>query len=106
MNNRQILRLVSLVKSCTNNLNKKYNGKFIDQVNNVCTEFCNENNIKITHGTAYKELRHKCYYYINKNIMSIITTAEDIYKLRYNKFIEDKQIVDKLINVGGINNVI
>ena len=97
MNNREILELVCLVKSCKNNLSKKYNGEYEEKVDEVCEKFCKKHNINITHGTAYKELRHKTYYYINKNIQSIADYGEDKYKLYKNGAISATAIVDYLL---------
>ena len=97
METKDIIELFYLVISCTNNMNKKYNHRFDKQVENACLSFCNKHNINITHGSAYKELRHKTYYYRNKNIKSIINNGIDLYKLRKNKLISDTEIVDLLL---------
>ena len=97
MDKRNIIELIYLVRSCKNNLDKRHNHKFDERVNEICLKYCEKHNINITHGSAYNELRHKCYYYINKNIKSIIDNGIDIYELYKNKVIEPKTIVDKLL---------
>lgn len=65
-----------------------------------CIQFCKKHNINITHGSAYKELKHKYYYYKDKCIKSIIENGKDLYNLRKSGAIEDKEIVDKLLQKG------
>lgn len=97
MNNKDIQEMYFIVNSCKNNLHKKYNHQFDEQVNTKCEDFCKKHNINITHGSAFKELRHKLYYYIDKNIDGIIKGKGDIYGLYENGIILDKQIVERFI---------
>lgn len=97
MSNDNILELMFIVKSCSNNLNPKWNHQFDEIVEKRCTDFCNKHSINITHGSAYKELQHKSYYYKDKCIKSIIDGNGDLYELYKNKIVTNKMIVDKLI---------
>lgn len=101
MKDKEIRQLIMIVRSCKNNLNSKYNGEFDKQVSEVCNKFCRDHNINITHGSAYKELRHKSYYYINKCIDSIIYEFTDLYDLYKNNIVSSKDIVDKMLKIGG-----
>lgn len=94
---KTIVELCFIVRSCENMLNSKYNGKYEQDVNTRCESFCKEHNINITHGSAYKELRHKSYYYVDRNINDIIAKGVDTYTLHENHYISDKQIVTKLL---------
>ena len=102
MTNDNIQELIMIVKSIQLN-NFKTNNTYSTQdfVIKRCEDFCDKYNINITHGSAYKELRHKSYYYIDKCINSIINNAVDLYGLRENHIITDKEIVDKLLKVKG-----
>lgn len=101
MNNDDILELMYLVISCENNLDSKWNHQFDEVIEMKCDNFCKKHNIKISHGTAFKELRHKTYYYKNKCIGSIIKDGIDLYELRQHKIVTDKEIVEKLLRSGG-----
>ena len=106
MKDKNIIEMFYLVQSCKNNLNPKWNHKFDKSVEESCKKFCKLNKINVTHGSAYKELRHKTYYYINKNIESIINTGVDLYSLRKHKLVTDEQIVDKLIKIKLKNKLV
>lgn len=101
MNDRSVQELIMLVKSCKNNLNKKYNNEFDETVEEACNKFCKKHNINITHGSAYKELRHKSYYYKDKCINSIIYDFTDLYNLYAQKIITGSDVVDKMLKIGG-----
>ena len=73
----------------------------IKKIENKCKDFCSKHKINITHGSAFKELRHKLYYYISKNIDNIIKGDGDTYHLYEYGIITDKQIVNKLLAKGG-----
>lgn len=62
-----------------------------------CLNFCNQHNIKVTHGSPYKELRHKYYYYTKKCYDSIIDKGIDLYNLRSSGLVSDKDIVNYLL---------
>lgn len=99
MNKRNIQELIMLVRSCKNNLDKRYKGKFDKDVDNVCMSFCKKHNITITHGNAYKELRHKSYYYINKNIDALIYDFVDLYDLYKCKIITGSDVVNRMLKI-------
>ena len=101
MGSNHIVRMFYLVRSCQNNLDTRWNHKFDEQVENACLEFCNDYKINITHGSAFKELRHKTYYYKNRCITSIIDDGVDLYSLHENKLVSDSEIVTKLIQNRG-----
>lgn len=106
MNNTDILELVFIVRSCSNNYkNFKDDDSIIKACDKRCADFCSKHNINIVHGSAFKELRHKSYYYINKNIKSIVDNGNDIYQLYENKAISDKQIVSYLLNKSNNKEV-
>lgn len=100
MTDANIQELIMIVKSIQLN-DSKTNNTYSSEgfVVRRCLNFCNDHDINITHGSAYKELRHKSYYYINKCIDSIIDKGIDLYGLRENHIISDKEIVDKLLGV-------
>lgn len=62
--------------------------------------FCKYHNINVTHGSPYKELRHKYYYYLDKYIKNLLDNKTDLYKLRENHVITDKEIVDRILRKG------
>lgn len=97
MTNKELYELVMLAKSARNNMQRKYKGQFNDQVEIRCKEFCNEHNINITHGSAYKEVCHKFYYYVDKYVDNLNKTRTDLYNFRKNHILTDKEILDKLI---------
>lgn len=101
LSDKEIVEMCYIVISCTNMLDKRYKHKYDKDVSDECNKWCREHSINITHGSAYKELRHKTYYYINKNIQSIIKCGFDKYGLYKNKVVSDKQIVHKLLNKEG-----
>ena len=101
MENKDIREMYFIVESCKNNLSKKWNHQWDNDVENKCKDFCSKHKINITHGSAFKELRHKLYYYISKNIDNIIKGNGDIYHLYEYGIITDKQIVNKLLAKGG-----
>lgn len=105
MSNNDIVEMFYLVISCKNNLDPRWNHKFDEVVEEKCNQFCERYKINITHGSAYKELRHKTYYYINKNIKSIIEDGNDLYGLREHKIIKDTDIVNKLIKTKQVNKI-
>lgn len=97
MTGSAVRELIMIVKSIQ--LNIKKDSKYLDKdfVKARCENFCKDNNINITHGSAYKELRHKYYYYTNKCINSIIYDRVDLYEVRKYNIISDKLIVDTLL---------
>lgn len=99
MEDKDIVELMYLVESCKNNLSPKFNHMFDDIVEDKCTGYCKSHNIKIVHGSAFKELRHKSYYYKDKNIESIINKGVDLYGLMKHHITTDKDIVDKLFKM-------
>lgn len=100
MTEDNIKELIMIVKSIQLNDLKSNNTYSIqDFVIKRCENFCKEHNINITHGSAYKELRHKSYYYIDKCLKSIINEQKDLYGLRETHIISDKEIVDRLLGV-------
>ena len=99
MNNTDIMELICIVRSCSNNYKKFINNaEIVKACDKRCFDFCSKHNIKITHGSAFKELRHKSYYYINKNIKSIALKGNDLYQLYENKIISSNEVVDYLLN--------
>ena len=100
MTDDNIQELIMIVKSIQLN-DSKTNNTYSTQdfVIKRCEDFCSKYNINITHGSAYKELRHKSYYYIDKCLKNIINEQKDLYGLRENHIISDKEIVDKLLGV-------
>lgn len=97
LTDKEIVEMCYIVKSCTNMVDRRYQGKYDKDISEKCNKWCREHNINITHGSAYKELRHKSYYYVDKNIKDIIDKGADTYTLYENHYISDKQIVSKLL---------
>ena len=114
MTDENIQELITIVKSCRLTFKKNtFNRKYIDSynydevINKRCEDFCNLHNINITHGSAYKELSHKMYYYLDKYVQSFLTSRIDLYKLRTNHILSDTEIVDlvlKKVNKNVINS--
>lgn len=100
MTDRNIQELIALAISCANNKDKKYNHKFDKDIEETCQKFCEKHKLNITHGSAYKEVRHKYYYYIDKYINNLIKNRTDLYRLRKMKLITDKEILNKLLREG------
>lgn len=100
MNNKVIQELMCIVKSVE--LNKKYykGYEFSEKVVKRCEDFCKLHNINITHGSAYRELKHKSYYYKDKYVINLLDKGTDLYELRKTGAITDKEIVDKLLKEG------
>ncbi len=97
-NKLYIHELIMIVKSVENN-KKLYNKNYISDISVItrCENFCKKFNINITHGSAYNELRHKYYYYIDKYIKNLLENRTDLYNLRANHIISDKEIIDRLL---------
>lgn len=98
LTNKQVKELLSFVRSVEHN--KKTYTKDHELEEYVATrskELCEEYGFNITHGSAYKELRHKSYYYKDKYFKTIINEHIDLYGLREAHIITDKEIVNKLL---------
>lgn len=105
MDENDVIEMYYLVESCKNNMNPRWNHQFDEEIDVKCKDFCEKHNINVTHGSPFKELRHKTYYYINKNIKSIIEDGVDLYGLRSKSIIKDKDIVEKLIKTRTENKL-
>mgnify|MGYP001052948657 CR=1 FL=1 len=97
MNNKDIQELIMLAESCRNNMKRKYKGIYDKPVEDKCQKFCKKHNINITHGSAYREVCHKYYYYINKYIVNVIANREDLYDLYKDHILSSKYIIDKIL---------
>ena len=93
MQDKDIQELIMIVTSVELNKNKYDKAyEFKPEVIIRCKDFCKYHNINVTHGSPYKELRHKYYYYLDNKT--------DLYKLRENHVITDKEIVDRILRKG------
>ena len=97
MKDKELYELMMLAKSAKNNMQRKYKGCFNEQVESRCQQFCKDHNINVTHGSAYKEVCHKFYYYQDKYVDNLVKTRNDLYSFRKNHILSDKEILDKLI---------
>lgn len=90
MTKQDIRELMSILKNIQENDVKP------KDVEKRCSYFCKKHKINITHGSAFKELRHKSYYYKNKYVQNLLTNHTDLYGLRRYNLISDKEIVDRI----------
>lgn len=93
MKDRDIQELFATLKSCENN---RKLGLSQGPLEARCQELCNKNNWNISHGTAFKEVRHKYYYYRTKYIEGVLKNREDKWSLYKNHYITSKEIVDSI----------
>lgn len=101
MQDKDIQELIMIVTSVELNKNKYDKAyEFKPGVIIRCKDFCKYHNINVTHGSPYKELRHKYYYYLDKYIKNLLDNKTDLYKLRENHVITDKEIVDRILRKG------
>lgn len=101
MTDENIQELISIVNSVE--LSKKtYNNNYetLDFVVQRCEKFCKDNNINITHGSAYKELKHKSYYYKDKYINNLLDNRGDLYNLYTNNILSGNEIVERIFRKG------
>lgn len=97
MTDENIQELISIVNSIE--LSKKtYNNNYetLDFVVERCDKFCSEHNINITHGSAYKELKHKSYYYKDKYVNNLLDNRSDLYNLYTNNILSGNEIVERI----------
>lgn len=97
MTDENIQELISIVnsielskKSCNSDYEK------LDFVVDRCELFCKQHNINITHGSAYKELKHKSYYYKDKYINNLLANKSDLYNLYTNNILSGNEIVERI----------
>ena len=101
MTDENIQELISIVNSIE--LGKKnYNSGYetLDFVVERCEKFCSEHNINITHGSAYKELKHKYYYYKDKYVNNLLDNRSDLYNLYTNHIMSGNEIVERIFRKG------
>lgn len=101
MTDENIQELISIVNSVE--LSKKtYNNNYetLDFVVQRCEKFCSEHNINITHGSAYKELKHKSYYYKDKYVNNLLDNRSDLYNLYTNHIMSGNEIVERIFRKG------
>ena len=101
MTDENIQELISIVNSIE--LGKKnYNSCYetLDFVVERCEKFCSEHNINITHGSAYKELKHKSYYYKDKYVNNLLDNRSDLYNLYTNHIMSGNEIVERIFRKG------
>ena len=101
MTDENIQELISIVNSIK--LGKKnYNSGYetLDFVVERCEKFCSEHNINITHGSAYKELKHKSYYYKDKYVNNLLDNRSDLYNLYTNHIMSGNEIVERIFRKG------
>ena len=101
MTDENIQELISIVNSVE--LSKKtYNNNYetLDFVVERCEKFCSEHNINITHGSAYKELKHKSYYYKDKYVNNLLYNRSDLYNLYTNHIMSGNEIVERIFRKG------
>lgn len=101
MTDENIQELISIVNSIE--LGKKnYNSAYemLDFVVERCEKFCSEHNINITHGSAYKELKHKSYYYKDKYVNNLLDNRSDLYNLYTNHIMSGNEIVERIFRKG------
>lgn len=99
MKDKDIQELFAIVKSIEaskNNCKQKKNYEKLDFVVKRCEDFCREKSINITHGSAYRELKHKYYYYWDKYIAGI-KDEKDLYGLYENKIISSKDVLERIL---------
>lgn len=97
MTDENIQELISIINSIE--LSKKnYNNSYetLDFVVARCENFCKQHNINITHGSAYKELKHKSYYYKDKYINNLLANKSDLYNLYTNNILSGNEIVERI----------
>ena len=101
MTDENIQELISIVNSIE--LGKKnYNSDYekLDFVVDRCESFCKQHGINITHGSAYKELKHKSYYYKDKYVNNLLDSRSDLYNLYTNHIMGGNEIVERIFRKG------
>lgn len=101
MNDKVIQELICIVQSVELSKRRWKNYEFTPNVITRCKDFCTEYDINITHGSAYRELKHKSYYYKDKYIANLLNNKTDLYGLRKANVISDKEIVDRILKKGN-----
>ena len=53
LTDKEIVEMCYIVKSCTNMMDRRYQGKYDKDISEKCNKWCREHNINITHGSRY-----------------------------------------------------
>lgn len=97
MKDKNIQELICIVNSIEKSKKNYKNYETLDFVVDRCEKFCKKHNINITHGSTYKELKHKSYYYKDKYIKNLLNNKTDLYNLYTSRVISGNEIMDRIL---------
>lgn len=97
MKDKNIQELICIVNSIEKSKKNYENYETLDFVVDRCEKFCKKHNINITHGSAYKELKHKSYYYKDKYVKNLLNNKTDLYNLYTSRVISGNEIMDRIL---------
>lgn len=97
MKDKNIQELICIVNSIEKSKKNYKNYETLDFVVDRCEKFCKKHNINITHGSAYKELKHKSYYYKDKYVKNLLNNKTDLYNLYTSRVISGNEIMDRIL---------
>lgn len=97
MKDKNIQELICIVNSIEKSKKNYKNYETLDFVVDRCEKFCKKYNINITHGSAYKELKHKSYYYKDKYVKNLLNNKTDLYNLYTSRVISGNEIMDRIL---------
>lgn len=97
MKDKNIQELICIVNSIEKSKRNYKNYETLDFVVDRCEKFCKKHNINITHGSAYKELKHKSYYYKDKYVKNLLNNKTDLYNLYTSRVISGNEIMDRIL---------
>lgn len=97
MKDKNIQELICIVNSIEKSKKNYKNYETLDFVVDRCEKFCKKHNINITHGSAYKELKHKSYYYKDKYVNNLLENKSDLYNLYTDHIISGNEIMDRIL---------
>lgn len=100
MKDKNIQELICIVNSIEKSKKNYKNYETLDFVVDRCEKFCKKHNINITHGSAYKELKHKSYYYKDKYVKNLLNNKTDLYNLYTSRVISGNEIMDRILRKG------
>lgn len=97
MKDKNIQELICIVNSIEKSKKNYKNYETLYFVVDRCEKFCKKHNINITHGSAYKELKHKSYYYKDKYVKNLLNNKTDLYNLYTSRVISGNEIMDRIL---------
>lgn len=97
MKDKNIQELICIVNSIEKSKKNYKNYETLDFVVDRCEKFCKKHNINITHGSAYKELKHKSYYYKDKYVNNLLENKSDLYNLYTDHIISGNEIMGRIL---------